>query len=115
MELAGVRHGLDPSGCSAAWFLGPLCFFLHTGVHGCDKFCTFCIIPYRRGRETSRISSEFVHEAEMMVARGVKGVTFLGQNVTRMVTISTKNRPCDLMTRCMNQWFGANKVLNFTS
>ena len=82
LELAGVRHGLDPSGCLSG--LVPetphVSSFIPV-VHGCDKFCTFCIIPYRRGRETSRTSSEIVHEAEMMVARGVKEVTFLGQNV----------------------------------
>ena len=82
LELAGVRHGLDPSGCLSG--LVPetphVSSFIPV-VHGCDKFCTFCIIPYRRGRETSRTSSEIVHEAEMMVARGVKEITFLGQNV----------------------------------
>ncbi len=82
LELAGIRYGLDPSGCLSGLIPeSPHVSSFIPVVHGCDKFCTFCIIPYRRGRETSRPSSEIIHEAEMMVARGVKEITLLGQNV----------------------------------
>jgi tRNA-2-methylthio-N6-dimethylallyladenosine synthase len=82
LELAGIRYGLDPSGCLSGLIPeSPHVSSFIPVVHGCDKFCTFCIIPYRRGRETSRPSSEIIHEAEIMVARGVKEITLLGQNV----------------------------------
>jgi tRNA-2-methylthio-N6-dimethylallyladenosine synthase len=82
LESAGIRHGLDPEGClSGAVPLNPHVASFVPIVHGCDKFCTFCIIPYRRGREISRAAPEIVHEITVMVDRGVKDITLLGQNV----------------------------------
>jgi tRNA-2-methylthio-N6-dimethylallyladenosine synthase len=50
-------------------------------VHGCDKFCTYCIVPYRRGRERSRTIDDIRAEVEHYCARGVREVTLLGQTV----------------------------------
>jgi tRNA-2-methylthio-N6-dimethylallyladenosine synthase len=50
-------------------------------IQGCDNFCTYCIVPYRRGRERSRSIDEILCEAEGMVARGTREITLLGQNV----------------------------------
>ncbi|RBI84321.1 tRNA (N6-isopentenyl adenosine(37)-C2)-methylthiotransferase MiaB [Rhodosalinus halophilus] len=58
---------------------GPTAFL--TVQEGCDKFCAFCVVPYTRGAEVSRPAARVLAEARDLVARGVREVTLLGQNV----------------------------------
>ncbi len=81
IDLLGERMEIDPEGC-----VGPLTASADITtyvpiIHGCNKFCTFCIIPYRRGREVSRPLAEIVNEVQGLARRGVREVTLLGQNV----------------------------------
>ena len=59
--------------------VGPSAFL--TVQEGCDKFCTYCVVPYTRGAEISRPFGDLVAEAEALVAVGAREITLLGQNV----------------------------------
>ena len=81
IDLLGDRMGIDPEGCVGPLTARPNVTAYVPIIHGCDKFCTFCIIPYRRGREVSRTIPDIVREVELLADRGVREVTLLGQNV----------------------------------
>ena len=62
---------------------------------GCDKFCTFCVVPYTRGVETSRPINQIIKEANQLISDGVKEIILLGQNVNAWSNVSSNNKKID--------------------
>ena len=74
--------------------VGPSAFL--TVQEGCDKFCTYCVVPYTRGAEISRPFSAIVTEAEKLVEAGAREITLIGQNVNAWTGEDAKGRPAGL-------------------
>jgi tRNA-2-methylthio-N6-dimethylallyladenosine synthase len=84
-------------------------------MYGCNNFCTYCIVPYTRGRERSRTPEDIMDEIKTLVANGTKEITLLGQNVDSYgKTLDTKITFAELL-RMVNDIEGIERVRFMTS
>lgn len=92
----------------------PPSYFLPV-IQGCDNFCSYCIVPYRRGREKSRPIDKIVCEVKELVRRGVKEVVLLGQNINSYGhDLPQKPDLADLLTE-INKIEGLERIRFLTS
>jgi tRNA-2-methylthio-N6-dimethylallyladenosine synthase len=88
---------------------------LITVMHGCNNYCSYCIVPYVRGRERSRKPEEIIHEVNSLVESGVKEVTLLGQNVNSYGQDMEEKIDFAELLRLVNQTAGLRRIRFTTS
>jgi tRNA-2-methylthio-N6-dimethylallyladenosine synthase len=94
---------------------GPTAFL--TVQEGCDKFCSFCVVPYTRGAEWSRPAETVLAEARRLAERGVREVTLLGQNVNAYDGVGPDGAPWSLarLVRALARIDGLDRIRFTTS
>jgi tRNA-2-methylthio-N6-dimethylallyladenosine synthase len=86
-----------------------------TVMEGCNNFCTYCIVPYVRGREVSRPPEDILKEAEYLVAEGIKEITLLGQNVNSYMYKHDQSIRFSDLLRMLNETEGLQRIRFTTS
>lgn len=86
-------------------------------MYGCNNFCTYCIVPYTRGREKSRKPEDIVNEIRKLTADGAKEITLLGQNVNSYKGVDDNGNDCDFadLIYMINEIKGLERIRFMTS
>ncbi len=84
-------------------------------MYGCDNFCTYCVVPYLRGRERSRPSDDIVNEVRELARKGYKEVTLLGQNVNSYGKGLEDGADFPSLLRLLNEVPGIERIRFVTS
>jgi tRNA-2-methylthio-N6-dimethylallyladenosine synthase len=86
-----------------------------TIMYGCNNFCTYCVVPYVRGRERSRKSEDIINEIKDLVSKGYKEITLLGQNVNSYGKGLEEDIDFSRLLRKINEVDGLERVRFMTS
>ena len=86
-----------------------------TVMYGCNNFCTYCVVPYVRGRERSRKSEDIVNEIKGLISKGYKEITLLGQNVNSYGKGLEEDIDFAKLLRLINEIDGLERVRFMTS
>ncbi len=84
-------------------------------MYGCNNFCTYCIVPYTRGRERSRTPQDIINEIKELAANGTKEITLLGQNVDSYGKTLEENITFAQLLRMVNEVEGLERIRFMTS
>lgn len=86
-----------------------------TIMYGCNNFCTYCIVPYTRGRERSRTPEDIINEIKELAANGTKEITLLGQNVDSYGKTLDEDITFAQLLRMVNEVEGLERIRFMTS
>ena len=84
-------------------------------MYGCNNFCTYCIVPYTRGRERSRTPEDIINEIKDLAAKGTKEITLLGQNVDSYGKTLDEDITFAELLRMVNEIEGIERIRFMTS
>ena len=84
-------------------------------IYGCNNFCTYCIVPYTRGRERSRTPEDIINEIKDLAAKGTKEITLLGQNVDSYGKTLEEDITFAELLRMVNEIEGIERIRFMTS
>ena len=115
IDLISDRKNIDKEGCISILEAKPAVSTYVPIIHGCDKFCTFCIVPFTRGRERSRPMQGIIDEATQAVHDGFSEITLLGQNVNSYGWDLEKNSSFPFLLQSVASIEGLDRVRFTTS